>query len=74
MARRPRLYILGVAHHGIQRGNNRQACFGGESDYKAYLIYFKVKVTEKTGVPSHRVGDRKSEKFREEKINDSDPL
>lgn len=41
MARKPRLYIPGVAHHIIQRGNNRQACFGDESDYKAYLTYLK---------------------------------
>ena len=41
MARRPRIYILGVAHHVIQRGNNRQACFGDDSDYKAYLTYLK---------------------------------
>ena len=41
MARRPRLYIPSVAHHVIQRGNNREACFGDESDYKAYLTYLK---------------------------------
>jgi len=41
MARRPRIYIPGVAHHVIQRGNNREACFGDDSDYKAYLTYLK---------------------------------
>lgn len=41
MARKPRIYIPGVAHHVIRRGNNRQACFGDESDYKAYLSYLK---------------------------------
>ncbi len=37
MARRPRIYIPGVAHHLIQRGDNREACFYEETDYKAYL-------------------------------------
>ncbi len=41
MARRPRLYIPGVAHHIIQRGNNREACFYEEADYKAYLTYLQ---------------------------------
>jgi len=41
MARRPRIYIPGVAHHVIQRGNNREVCFGDDSDYKAYLTYLK---------------------------------
>ena len=41
MARKPRIYIPGVAHHVIQRGNNRQACFGDDSDFKAYLSYLK---------------------------------
>jgi hypothetical protein len=41
MPRKPRIYIPGVAHHVIQRGNNRQACFADESDYKAYLTYLK---------------------------------
>lgn len=27
----------GCAHHVIQRGNNRQACFFGEADYAVYL-------------------------------------
>ena len=41
MARRRRLYVPGVAHHIIQRGNNREACFYEESDYKAYLALLK---------------------------------
>ena len=41
MARLPRLYLPGCAHHVIQRGNNRQACFYGEADYKAYLAFLK---------------------------------
>jgi putative transposase len=46
MARRPRIYIPGVAHHVIQRGNNRQACFGDDADYKAYLNYLKQSATQ----------------------------
>lgn len=39
MARLPRLYIEGCAQHVIQRGNNREACFYDERDYKAYLSF-----------------------------------
>lgn len=41
MARLPRLYFPGCAQHVIQRGNNRQACFYDEADYKAYLSFLK---------------------------------
>jgi putative transposase len=41
MARLPRLYFPGCAHHVIQRGNNREACFYDEADYKAYLSFLK---------------------------------
>lgn len=37
MPRRLRLLIPGVAAHLIQRGNNRQECFRGETDYVVYL-------------------------------------
>src|SRR5690349_3832073 len=37
MARLPRLTVPGYAHHVIQRGNNRQAIFGGEGDYELLL-------------------------------------
>jgi REP element-mobilizing transposase RayT len=36
----------------IQRGNNRQACFGDESDYKAYLTYLKESALQ-NGVAIH---------------------
>ena len=36
MARLPRLDVPGVAQHVIQRGNNRQVCFGSEEDFAAY--------------------------------------
>jgi len=52
MPRRPRIYIPGVAHHVIQRGNNRQACFGDESDYKAYLTDLKESALQ-NGVAIH---------------------
>ena len=29
--------LPGIPLHLIQRGNNRQACFFGEDDYRAYL-------------------------------------
>lgn len=41
MARLPRLYFPGCAQHVIQRGNNREACFYAEADYKAYLSFLK---------------------------------
>lgn len=41
MARLPRLYLPGCAQHVIQRGNNREACFYDEADYKAYSSFLK---------------------------------
>jgi putative transposase len=37
MARLPRLTVPGYPHHIIQRGNNRQAIFGGTPDYQLLL-------------------------------------
>jgi len=37
MPRKPRFFIPGLATHLVQRGNNRQAIFFEEADYKAYL-------------------------------------
>ncbi len=37
MPRRPRVMLAGVPLHLIQRGNNRQACFFADEDYRAYL-------------------------------------
>jgi len=39
MPRRPRLTLPGVPLHLIQRGNNRQACFFSDEDYRAYLAW-----------------------------------
>lgn len=41
MARLPRLDLPNIPQHVIQRGNNRQACFYQEKDYKAYLNWLK---------------------------------
>jgi len=41
MARHPRLIFPEVAVHIIQRGNNRNACFRGDSDYLTYLAYLR---------------------------------
>lgn len=37
MPRQPRPDLAGVPQHVVQRGNDRQACFFGEVDYRAYL-------------------------------------
>ncbi len=37
MPRPPRLELPGVAHHVIQRGNNRAACFFGDADRRFFL-------------------------------------
>jgi putative transposase len=37
VARRARLLFAGVPQHLIQRGNNRQATFFAEEDYRSYL-------------------------------------
>jgi putative transposase len=52
MARLPRLYLPGCAHHVIQRGNNCEASFYGEEDYKAYLSFLKESAL-KEGVAIH---------------------
>jgi putative transposase len=44
MARLPRLSIAGPQHI-IQRGNNRQACFFAEQDYKVSLDKLKGSAT-----------------------------
>jgi putative transposase len=36
MARLPRIAVPGIPLHLVQRGNNRQACFGAEEDFAAY--------------------------------------
>ena len=42
MARLPRITPVGVAVHLIQRGNNRQACFGSDEDHAVYADWLKT--------------------------------
>ena len=41
MPRRPRITLPGIAHHIIQRGNNRQPCFFSDDDYLCYLNWLQ---------------------------------
>ena len=52
MPRRPRLNLASVPLHVIQRGNNRQACFFAEEDYRFYLYWLR-KGAEKYGCDIH---------------------
>lgn len=52
MPRRPRLNLASVPLHVIQRGNNRQACFFAEEDYRFYL-YWLGKGAQKYGCDIH---------------------
>lgn len=42
MARRPRNLLPGLPQHVIQRGNNRQAVFFAEADYRLYLDLLRM--------------------------------
>jgi putative transposase len=52
MPRRPRLTLPNVPLHLIQRGNNRQACFVAEGDYRCYLDWL-AEYAGKTGCLIH---------------------
>lgn len=41
MARLPRIDVVDIAQHVIQRGNNRHACFGSECDMAAYASWLQ---------------------------------
>ncbi|MFT4993842.1 MAG: putative transposase [Paraglaciecola sp.] len=41
MARLPRLNLVGIPQHVVQRGNNRQVSFFAEQDYTVYLDKLK---------------------------------
>jgi putative transposase len=41
MARLPRVDLVGVPQHIIQRGNNRQVCFASEQDFAVYASWLK---------------------------------
>ena len=42
MPRKPRFFLPGIAVHAIQRGNNRQAVFFDDEDYRVYLHWLKT--------------------------------
>lgn len=52
MPRRARITLPDVAHHLIQRGNNRQACFVDDNDYELFLKWLREYATE-TGCALH---------------------
>jgi putative transposase len=52
MARLPRLFVPGCAHHVIQRGNNRAACFHDARDYAFYLSELQASAVQ-FGVAIH---------------------
>ena len=52
MPRKPRFFLPNIPVHAIQRGNNRQAIFFDESDYRMYLSWLKV-AAEKYGCQIH---------------------
>ena len=52
MPRRPRVTLLHLPLHVIQRGNNRQACFVADEDYGFYLDWLK-EYASKTGCAIH---------------------
>ena len=52
MPRRPRLALPNVPLHIIQRGNNRQACFYAEEDYRFYHDWLR-EYADKTGSRIH---------------------
>lgn len=52
MARLPRLTIPGLPHHLIQRGNDRQAIFGDDTDRQRYLATLR-QVAADAGLAVH---------------------
>jgi len=46
MPRRPRLALPNIPMHLIQRGNNRQACFFADEDYRIYLDWLREYATK----------------------------
>jgi putative transposase len=55
MPRPPRLELPGVAHHVVQRGNNRGACFFGDADRRFYLKCLE-EGAERRGCEVHAYG------------------
>lgn len=46
MARLPRISPIGIPQHIVQRGNNRQICFGSEEDMACYVHWLAEYATE----------------------------
>ena len=46
MSRLPRLGVAGVPQHVVQRGNNRQICFGALEDFAAYAQWLRESAQE----------------------------
>ena len=46
MARLPRISPIGMPQHIVQRGNNRQICFGSEEDMACYVHWLAEYATE----------------------------
>ena len=57
MPRRARLSLPNVPLHIIQRGNNRQACFFADEDYRNYLDWLG-EYAGKTGCRIHAYATR----------------
>ena len=45
MRRKPRFFVPGVPIHVLQRGNNRQAVFFDDNDYRVYLDWLSEAAT-----------------------------
>jgi putative transposase len=52
MARKPRFNMVGMPQHIVQRGNNRNACFFDQTDYRFYLDSLS-QASEKYGCTIH---------------------
>jgi len=52
IARLPRIVVPGLPHHIVQRGNNRQAVFFADADYRKYLECLRLG-TERYGCSVH---------------------
>jgi putative transposase len=46
MPRKPRFFVAGVANHIIHRGNNKEAVFFEEEDYRKYLTIINEAATK----------------------------
>jgi hypothetical protein len=68
MPRKPRLFLPGVPVHVVQRGNNRQAVFCDEADYRAYLGRLE-EGAKRYGCAVHAYVERLNRAYREELLD-----